>query len=38
MNRYQLTESASDDLREIVAYLAEQAGEDTALGSAYFKS
>jgi plasmid stabilization system protein ParE len=38
MNRYQLTESASDDLREIVAYLAEQAGEDTALGSEYFKS
>jgi plasmid stabilization system protein ParE len=31
MSRYQLTDSASDDLREIVAYLAEQAGEDTAL-------
>ena len=31
MSSYQLTESASDDLREIVAYLAEQAGEDTAL-------
>jgi plasmid stabilization system protein ParE len=30
MSRYQLTESASDDLREIVAYLAEHAGEDIA--------
>jgi antitoxin ParD1/3/4/toxin ParE1/3/4 len=31
MSRYQLTESASVDLREIVAYLSEQAGEVTAL-------
>lgn len=31
MSRYQLTESASDDLREIVAYLAEHAGEETSL-------
>ena len=31
MSRYRLTQLASDDLREIVAYLAEQAGEDIAL-------
>lgn len=31
MTPYKLSESASDDLREIVAYLAEHAGEDTAL-------
>jgi plasmid stabilization system protein ParE len=31
MSRYLLTESASDDLREIAAYLAEQVGEETAL-------
>ena len=30
MSGYRLTDFASGDLREIVAYLAEQAGEDTA--------